>query len=163
MEYANLSHKKLHFCILCVKIIHFSPQIGRIVRICDEGNNWQQLANNYFIALLREAGNEVSICQKRSKMIQKKLFSLRAITRSSRRTKEMSAHECARRDGIGKGVEPGYNLRKRCQVGRWEGGIRFRRNRQSEIEARAWWLALGLLGGITPWSGQMNVELVYCV
>ena len=37
-------------------------------------------------------------CQKRSKMIQKKLFSLRAITRSSRRTKEMSAHGCARRD-----------------------------------------------------------------
>ncbi len=105
-------------------IIHFSPQIGRIGGICDEGNNWQQLANNYFIALLREAGNEVSICQKRSKMIQKKLFSLRAITRSSRRTKEMSAHGCARRDAIGRRrtrIESLETLPS-GQVGRWDGG-----------------------------------------
>ena len=37
-------------------------------------NKWQQLANNYFIALLREEGNDVSICQKRSKMGQKNYF-----------------------------------------------------------------------------------------
>lgn len=29
---------------------------------------------------------------------------------------QKSAHECARRDGIGKGVEAGYNLRKRTKV-----------------------------------------------
>ena len=46
----------------------------------------------------------IDFCQKKCKMGQK------------------CAHECARRDGIGKGGEPGYNLRKWGQVGRWAGG-----------------------------------------
>ena len=63
--------KSFIFVCFCMWIIHFSPQIGRIGRILDGVNNWQQLANNYFFALLREAGNEESFVNKDQKWYKK--------------------------------------------------------------------------------------------
>jgi len=115
--------KKSHFCMFLNDFACESFILAHRLDGLDGFLMGSTIDNNYFFAPLREAGNEVSFVKKDQKW-GKKLFSLRAITRSCRRTKEMSAHGCARKDAIGRRrtrIESLETLPS-GQVGRWDGG-----------------------------------------